>query len=506
MKKNIALTNIITSMLLQLTTIAYGFLIPKIIISTFGSEVNGLISSISQLLSYISLIEGGIAAVVTARLYGPLVKGKKKEIQTVINTSTRFFRKIGLIFIVYSTVLAFVAPLIYVKDGFDYGYIFTLTLILSIGLLIQYMTSLSLKCLLQADKKVFFVSITQIAILLSNISLAFLSVKIYPEIHLLKLLTSVTYIIQPILYRFYIKKHYELSKTKEEDKKLLADRWSGFANNLAYFIHSSTDITVLTFLTNLVTVSVYSVYSLVMAGLKSLLGAINTGVFASLGHLYALGDYKKLEKKFNQYEALYLFLVFFCFTLASLLITPFVLLYVADANVGNMYMQPVFGYLMVLAVLLDLIKSPHIYLAYAANKFKDMMKPCFVEAGINIVVSIILVLRFGLIGVAIGTIFAMLYRLIYQISLSKKIMHLRQIKTYRTIALLMIPLVLSVLLCNLLFKINFQQLTVVVWIKHAIMYGVVSALIFSLFGLCFFRESITTVIKKTGKMIKHKKR
>lgn len=505
MKKNIALTNVITSMLLQLATIAYGFLIPKIIISTFGSEVNGLVSSISQLLSYISLIEGGITAVVIARLYDPLVKHNKEEVQTVVNTSTNFFRKIGLIFIAYSVVLAFIAPLIYVKDDFDYGYIFTLTLILSIGLLIQYMTSLSLKCLLQADKKVFFVSITQIVILLSNMGLAVLSVKIYPEIHLLKLLTGITYIIQPILYGLYIKKHYELPKTKAEDKRLLADRWSGFANNLAYFIHTSTDITVLTFLTNLVTVSVYSVYSLVTAGLKSLLGAINTGVFASLGHLYAQGDYKKLEKKFNQYETIYLFLVFLCFTLASLLITPFVQIYVADANLDNAYTQPLFGYLLSLAVMLDLVKAPHVNLAYAANKFKDMTKPCFIEAGINIVVSVILVTRYGLIGVAIGTILAMLYRIIYQVDLTKKMMHQKHTNTYKTMALLLIPSIVSVLLCNTVLKIEMQQNTIFEWIKNAILYGLITAMIYAVFGLSFFRKNILTTAKKIRKTIRRRK-
>ena len=98
MKKSIALTNVITSILLQFFTIIYGFIIPKLIISYFGSEVNGLVASITQLLGYISLVEGGITAVIISKLYSPLIKGDFDEVNSIVNTGIIFFRKIGLAF------------------------------------------------------------------------------------------------------------------------------------------------------------------------------------------------------------------------------------------------------------------------------------------------------------------------------------------------------------------------------------------------------------------------
>lgn len=49
--------NIITSLLLQVIILICGFIVPKLIITNFGSDVNGLISSITQFLAYISLLE-----------------------------------------------------------------------------------------------------------------------------------------------------------------------------------------------------------------------------------------------------------------------------------------------------------------------------------------------------------------------------------------------------------------------------------------------------------------
>ena len=68
-----------------------------------------------------------------------------------------------------------------------------------------------------------------------------------------------------------------------------------------------------------------------------------------------------------------------------------------------------------------LIKFPHLNLSYSANKFKELTIPAFLEAGINIIVSLVFVSKLGLIGVAIGTICGMIYRLIYQVYFSSKL-------------------------------------------------------------------------------------
>ena len=69
-----------TGLILQMFTILSGFILPKIILTSFGSEVNGLVSSLNQFLSYISLVEGGITGVVMANLYKPIVEKDEQKI------------------------------------------------------------------------------------------------------------------------------------------------------------------------------------------------------------------------------------------------------------------------------------------------------------------------------------------------------------------------------------------------------------------------------------------
>ena len=57
MRSRKAIKNIIASLFQQIITIVCGLILPKAIIMSFGSNVNGLISSMTQFLSYIALLE-----------------------------------------------------------------------------------------------------------------------------------------------------------------------------------------------------------------------------------------------------------------------------------------------------------------------------------------------------------------------------------------------------------------------------------------------------------------
>ena len=153
-KNRVTLLNILSNIILQITNIITWFVIPKIILSCFGSDVNGLVSSISQFLSYISLVEGGISGVVMASLYKPLVNQDNEKLSSVIRTSDKFYKRIGLIFVIYSILLGMIYPIIF-KTGFSYLYVFSLVLILAINLFIQYMFSITFRNLLNADKPIF---------------------------------------------------------------------------------------------------------------------------------------------------------------------------------------------------------------------------------------------------------------------------------------------------------------------------------------------------------------
>ena len=111
MKNKATLLNMISGLVLQFFTLVSGFILPKIVLTYFGSEVNGLVSSINQFLSYITLMEGGVTGGIVASLYGPIVERDKVKISAVLVAADKFYKKIGAFFIVYSIVLSIAYPL-----------------------------------------------------------------------------------------------------------------------------------------------------------------------------------------------------------------------------------------------------------------------------------------------------------------------------------------------------------------------------------------------------------
>ena len=61
--------NTYTAIIYQVATLICGFILPRLILGNFGSEVNGLVNSITQFLQVIQFLELGVGAVVRTSLY-----------------------------------------------------------------------------------------------------------------------------------------------------------------------------------------------------------------------------------------------------------------------------------------------------------------------------------------------------------------------------------------------------------------------------------------------------
>ena len=84
--------NWLSSFGLQIITAISGLILPRIIIPTYGSSINGLIASISQFISYMTLLEAGVGSVFRASLYKPLYQNDFQHVSGIINEQKRFYQ------------------------------------------------------------------------------------------------------------------------------------------------------------------------------------------------------------------------------------------------------------------------------------------------------------------------------------------------------------------------------------------------------------------------------
>lgn len=484
--------NIITSLLCQIVTIIYGLLVPRLILGAFGSEVNGLVSSISQFLNYITLLEGGLSGVIMAALYKHLAEKDSMRVSAIINATNQFFRRIAVIFVGYMLIVATLYPL-FVHTSFSWGFVASLAVIIGITLFIQYFFSLSLRLLINADQRGYVVFSAQIVFTIINFIFTIIVINIYPEIHVLKIANAIAYCIQPIVFATYVNKNYKLDKNIPPDKTAISQRWDGFGQNLAYFIHTNTDVVVLTIFCTLLDVSVYSVYFMVIGSLKNLVMSISSAVVPSIGNTLASGDTNKINEAFDIYETGINLITTFAFACGIVLIVPFVNIYTAGINDTN-YIQPVFGILLMIAEAIYCYRDPYVSIAYASGKFKETAKYAYIEAISNILISVVLVIRFGLVGVAVGTFVSMCYRLIMHVIYAKKNIIYRPISKFvanfsRSAVILGICVVLAFV------AIQVMPSSYVGWIIMAFAVACIVALMIIVVQMVLNRKQFTTLLK-----------
>jgi len=493
MRSKNAIYNIISNIVLQLIVIVYGFIVPKIIISNFGSNVNGLISSITQFLGYISLLESGFGPVVKSVLYKPIAKKNKKEITSILKASNKFFKTISIVFIAYIIVLLFIYPLI-INSEFSQLYTCSLILIIAISTFAEYFFGMTYRLYLQAEQKNYVISIIQIITYILSVIIILILVKFNASIHVIKLVGSLVFVLRPILQNIYVRKKYNIVFDKQKENYKIEKKWDGLAQHIAAVIHSNTDITVLTIFSTLAEVSVYSVYYMVVKGIKALIQSFVNGIDASFGDMIAKDENDRLNKNFDLYETIYHSISTIIYACTLILIVPFVTVYTKGITDVN-YIRYTFGYLIVISEFIWAIRLPYSSVTLAAGHFKETRRGAWVEVITNIIISIILVINYGIIGVAIGTIVAMAIRTIEFVYHTNKYILKRSIlssikKITLVIAETLIIFIVSKTVMNLNVTSYFK------WAINAIIVFSYSCVIVFFINFIFYKKSYLEIFKK----------
>ena len=484
--------NTISGLLLQVTTVLCGFVLPRAILNRYGSDVNGLLNSIAQFLQMIAFLELGVGAVVQSALYRPLAEGDSAKISEVLSSGNNFFRKLGSILVVYVAALVVVFPL-FVDDKFGFAYDAALILSMSISHFAQYYFGIVDKLLLKADQKAYIINIIDTVTLIFNTIFCYLLLYWGFSVQIIKLTTSVIFLLRPVLVRIYIRRHYQIDRKCKYVKDPIVQKWNGVAQHVAAIVLDSTDIVVLSVFADMYAVSVYSVYLIVVSGIKSLVLSFFGGIGALFGELWAKREMEELSRYFGFAEWIVHGLSLFVWCCTYKLIVPFVLIYTEHMTDVN-YNEPVFAALICLAYALYCLRLPFNSMIRASGHYKNTQKIYIVGAVMNVVLSILAVNSLGLIGVALGTIAAMLYQLVhmgyYVIKCLEVHSFVRLAKQYAfdVIVVLLILLVTSV--------IPFTEATWTGWIFLAMQHAVVIAACIVGTSFVFYKDELNLMIRK----------
>lgn len=475
-----------------------GLVTPRLIIQYYGSDVNGLVNSITQFLGYISLLDMGLNTVVASALYAPLAKKDDDEVSRIVVSCEKFYRNVAKALLAYSVIVMLAYPFM-IHAEFSFGYIAGLVFAIALTSFAQYFAGATWMILLEADQRIYIKHyVESFVAILSLLCSVVLIVKGF-SIQAVKLAASIVFIVKPVFLTLYVRRHYNIDKKIKLNGEPIKQKMNAIMHRLAFVVFSGTDVAILTLFSTLEFVSVYSVHLLAVNAVSELIRTLSYSVTAVIGDMLSKKEIKGLKKFFKCYVWGMHLVTVIVFSVAAVSIRSFVSIYtkgVADAD----YDAPLLAIILIIAFALYSARTPYNQIINAAGHYKETQNGAIIEMVLNLALSVILVLKFGVVGVAVGTLIAMLYRTAYFVRyVSKNIIFLEPAHFFK---MCFTDLVVAAVIFFETKFMAFQADNFAQWAINAVLFGIVytvtALVINAIINKTEFIISCRMVLKKSG--------
>ncbi|EOU1122730.1 lipopolysaccharide biosynthesis protein [Clostridium perfringens] len=400
-----SLKNLTHSLIGQVISILLSFLNRTFFIKILGIQYLGINSLFTDILSMLSLAELGVGTAITFALYKPLASKDKNMISSIMNLYSKLYKYIGiLIGVIGVTIVPFLNIIIKEKGGIEN--IVIIYLLFLFNSVISYFFTFK-RTILIADQKQ-YINIKNIYVYQVIQYFLQIGILIISKSFILYLLIQ---IICTILSNFSISRKVDkLYPYLNENKNLkicISQKKQIFKNTGAMIFHkigsivvSGTDNILLSSLVSISSVGLYSNYKLLTNTLNTLIMQIYNAVTASVGNLNAEETIEKSYRVFSIMQFVSFWIYGFCSCCLMVLLNPFIEIWLGKEYI----LSPLIVFFLVVLFFITGMRQTSIVFINTMGLFWQLRYKSLFEAIINLVVSIILISRFGLLGVIVGTI------------------------------------------------------------------------------------------------------
>ena len=422
--------NLLSGVLYQVVLIALSFLLPRLYLENFGSEVNGVLSTIKQIFVYMLLLESGVGLATTQALYKPVAEKNHNKVSSVISATHSYYVKVGVIYAIIVLLIALVYEYI-VPTAIGPGVIFGIVILTALPQLFSYFVQAKYRILLEVDGRKYVITNSETILqLVSNIA-KIVVILLTNNVLLMQLSYCILSLLQLCYIYIHAKRRYKwLSVKTQPDYEAVSQRKSVLVHQISGMVFNNTDVLLLSFLCDFKVVSVYTIYNIFFSQVQTFITSIISGFSFALGQMFHT-DREKFMKVYNVYETFYIMATFIIYTLMAVFLLPLIQIYTKGINDAN-YTNSLLVILFVVMNLLSNGKLPSNHVLEYSGKFAETRSHAIWEMVINITVSIVSILKWGICGAILGTIVALLYRGTMMIYYSnKKVLGRGMFHTYK---------------------------------------------------------------------------
>lgn len=376
----------------------------KIFLDCLGDEFIGLTGTLNSILGYLNLAELGIGSCISFFLYKPLQSNNHQETQELISIIGYLYRWIGFIILASGVFISLFFPLIFSNEKLGLGIVFFAFYSFLGSYLIGYFINYR-EIILAADQKNYLVAIYFQSGGIIKTAVQILLAYTYKNLYFWVAIEFLFGILCCIIINWKINKEYPWLKTNKNQGQSLIKKYPGilkntkqiFIHQMKDFILSKSDELFVFIFVSLRMVAYYGNYILIISKVsllfKSALDAVNAGV----GNLVAEGNKTHMLKIFWELMTIRHFVAgVLCYSIYCY-IEPFICLWLGSEYILDHRI------LVLLAIYIYISNSRGVVDAFnhAHGLYADVWS-AWAELILNISVTIVAGIYYGIIGILLG--------------------------------------------------------------------------------------------------------
>lgn len=402
--------NIATGLALKVYRTVAPFIMRTALIYLLGVQYLGLSSLFTSILEVLNLAELGVGSAMVYSMYKPIVDDDVDTICALMNLYKKYYRIIGLVVLVLGIALyPFVPKLIHgaVPSDINVRYLFLFYLATTV---LSYWLFAYKNALLQAHQRV---DVT------NNIGLVFDTVKYILQLIVLFLIPNYYWYVVIILvtqimvnlytayrvdrmYPQYIAKGDLPKQSVKEINQRVKDL---FTSKVGAIIVNSSDTIVISAFLGLTALAIYQNYFYILSSIIAIVLVLFQSSMAGIGNSIIVESSEKNYSDFRQFTFIIAWVATFATSCLSVLYQPFMLIWVGEDLMVSM---SVVVCLCVYYFVYEFNQLMNVYKDAAGMWHEDRWRP-LVTALTNLGLNLLMVRHFGLYGIMLSTVIAMVF-------------------------------------------------------------------------------------------------
>ena len=417
----------------NLTTQLLGFVLRTVFINYLGDTLNGINDLYTGILSVLSLAELGVGTALNYSLYGPVARKDYEKIKSYMQLYKKAYRVIGLVIAVIGLAISPFLPYLVkqpkgvsVRDLTLYYFIFLFNTVSTYFVAYKY-------SLAYAEQKNYIQTNTITITKMITVTLQIAVIVTTRNFYLYLLTAAAVELIQKIFISWYLNRLYPYLKDKNVKKLSKEETGEVVTKTKALVFHKvgdvarlQTDSMIISAFINVTLVGFVGNYNMILNSVANFVNIIFNSVLSSFGNLIATESKEKQYSVFKVYRFFACWIYGFSAVGFFLLLTPFIVIWQGP--------EKVLAAGAVACILIDYyFKGDRIVLSNfktAAGVFEQDKYLALIQGGVNLILSIVLVQKIGLVGIYIGTIVSGLIANITKPFIIYKVCFEKSVKTY----------------------------------------------------------------------------